>query len=139
MSEHARRIRNPRCFLVYALAPQDLPAGSANRAFNAFVADRKLPLVLYHDHFIGRPGGVAIFYVEDPEGRDRLIENDHLMGWHVEIQPLIFSFSPAGMDEQISYTLRAYRGVDWHRLRSESRPAYGDPAREAETAEETED
>ncbi len=139
MTDHARRIRNPRCFFVYALAPKDLPAASANRAFNAFVADRKLPLVLYHDHFIGQPGGIAIFYVANPEDRDRLLDTDHLMGWQVEIQPLIFSFSPAALDEQISYTLRAYRELDWAELRHEKRPSYGDPGREAETARESDD
>jgi hypothetical protein len=136
MNQHARRIRKPRCFLVYALAPEGMPAAEANRIFNDFVADRSLPLALYHDHFIGQPGGVAIFYVDTPEARDTLLDQRHLEGWQVEAQPLIFSHSPSGFDEQTAFTLRAYRGVDWEALRKEERPTYGDPGREAETAQE---
>jgi hypothetical protein len=54
----------------------------------------------------------------------------------VEVQPLIFSHSPSAFDEQVSFTLRAYRGVDWETLQKERRPSYGNPSREAETAEE---
>jgi hypothetical protein len=62
----------------------------------------------------------------------------YLEGWHVEIQPLIFSHSPSALDAQIAFTLRAYRGVDWETLQKDNRPAYGSPNREAETAEEEE-
>jgi hypothetical protein len=61
MNEHAKRIRKPRCFLLYALAPSDLPAAEANRILNAFIADPHLPLAVFHDHFIGQPGGIIIF------------------------------------------------------------------------------
>ncbi len=61
---------------------------------------------------------------------------DHLAP--VEIQPLIFAYSPSAFDEQTAFTLRAYRGVDWERLQKEKRPAYGSPNRETETAEEEE-
>ena len=132
------RIRKPRCFLVTALAPEGTPPAQANRQFNQFVADRRLPLVLFHDHFIGQPGGVAIFFVETPEERDRLARCEALAGWQVEVRPLIFSYSPAAFDEQIAYTLRAYREVDWEQLRQEQRPAYGNPARETETGSEDE-
>ena len=136
MNEQAKRIQKPRCFLVYALAPSDLPAAEANRIFNSFIADRNLPLALYHDHFIGEPGGVAIFHVDNPMARDALLNQKHLEGWRVEFQPLVFSYSPSAFDEQTAFTLRAYRGVDWEDLQMEKRPAYGNPSREAETAEE---
>ncbi len=132
------RIRKPRCFLVTALAPKGTPPAQANRRFNQFVADRSMPLVLFHDHFIGHPGGVAIFFVETQEERERLARAETLGDWQVEVRPLIFSYSPAAFDEQIAYTLRAYRDRDWERLRQEQRPAYGNPAREAETATEDE-
>ena len=135
-NEQAKRIQKPRCFLVYALAPEDLPASETNRIFNAFIGDRRLPLVLYHDHFIGQPGGLAIFYVDQPDARDALFNQRHLDGWRVEIQPLVFSYSPSAFDEQTAFTLRAYRGLDWEDLRREKRPSYGEPRREAETATE---
>ena len=136
MNEQVRRIQKPRCFLVYALAPHDMTAAQANRIFNAFVGDRNLPLVVYHDHFIGQPGGLAIFYVDKPETRDALLDQKHLAGWRVEVQPLVFSYSPSAFDEQIAFTLNAYRGLSWEELQREKRPSYGDPRREAETAEE---
>lgn len=138
MNESASRIKKPRCFLVYALAPQGLNAAEANRIFNAFIAESGLPPALYHDHFIGQPGGVGIFFVETPAERDALLNQDFLKGWQVEYQPLIFSYSPAAFDEQIAFTLRAYRGIEWEGLQKEQRPAYGKPGLEAETAQEAE-
>lgn len=138
MNEHAKRIQKPRCFLLYALAPSGMPAAEANRILNIFIGDSSLPLAIFHDHFIGQPGGVIIFYVETREERDALLAQTYLDGWHVEIQPLIFSHSPSAFDEQIAFTLRAYRGVDWETLQKDKRPSYGNPGREAETAEEEE-
>lgn len=138
MNEHAIRIKKPRCFLLYALAPRDLPAAEANHILNAFIGDPALPPALFHDHFIGQPGGLVIFYVETPEERDTLLEQTYLLGWQVDIQPLIFSHSPSAFDEQIAFTLRAYRGINWESLRKEERPSYGNPGHEAETAEEAE-
>ena len=136
MNEHAKRIRKPRCFLLYAIAPREMPAAEANRILNAFIADPRLPLAIFHDHFIGEPGGIVIFYVESREERDALLSQTYLDGWRVEIQPLIFSHSPSAFDEQIAFTLRAYRGVSWETLQKEQRPAFGNTSREAETAEE---
>lgn len=129
-------IRNPRCFLVYALAPAEVSPAEANRLLNAYVADQRRGLAIFHDHFIGRLGGVAVFFAETAEQRAALAELGPLEGWQVEIRPLIYSRSPSGFDEQVAYTLRAYRKADWEKLRLEQRPRYGDPAREAETAEE---
>lgn len=136
MHEHAKRIGKPRCFLLYALAPEGMPAADANRILNTFIGDPALPLALFHDHFIGQPGGVVIFFVETPQERDALLAQTYLQGWHVDIQPLIFSHSPAAFDEQTAFTLQAYRGVSWETLQKEQRPAYGNPGREAETAQE---
>lgn len=136
MNESARRIQKPRCFLVYALAPVGFGASEANLLFNEFIAEPSLPLTLYHDHFIGQPGGVAIFYVETPAERDALLAQKFLVGWQVAVQPLIFSYSPAAFDEQIAFTLKAYHGIDWDRLRKERRPSYGRPDLESETAQE---
>lgn len=136
VDEQISRLRNPRCILLYALAPEYMSAAQANLAFNQFVADRRLPLVLWHGHFIGVPGGVAIVYTETPAEREALLKHDHLADWQVELCPLIFSHNPGAFDEQITFTLRAYRALDRQGLRRERRPSYGDPQREAETAQE---
>ncbi|MCI0397458.1 MAG: hypothetical protein L0332_19330 [Chloroflexi bacterium] len=119
------KIQKPRCFLLYALAPEGLSSAEANRLFNAAIADQRLPLVIFHDHFIGRPGGLAIFFAENAEERQALADITLLDGWRVEVHPLIFSHSPAAFDEQIAFTLRQYRGRDWELLQKEDRPAYG--------------
>jgi hypothetical protein len=111
------RFSKPRCFLVYALAPPGLPAADANRIFNEFIGDRRLPLVLFHDNFVGQQGGFAVFYVAEPGQRDALLEQTHLAGWEVNIHPLVFSDSAAGFDDQIAWTLRNYRGVSWEKAR----------------------
>jgi hypothetical protein len=78
-------VTKSRCFLVYALAPQGTPAAQANRVFNAYIADRRLPLPVFHDHFNGRAGGVAVFFVATAAERGALAENVWLEGWQVDI------------------------------------------------------
>ncbi|MDJ0754150.1 MAG: hypothetical protein QNJ45_11565 [Ardenticatenaceae bacterium] len=130
------KFRKPRCVLVYALAPEGTKPPDANQAINAMSADQNLPLILWHDHFLGVPGGVMLFFVENEAERDALINSPHLAGWHVEMRPLIYSFNPAAFDEQIAYTMKAYRGQDWEIVRQESRPSYGNPREEVLSAEE---
>ncbi len=136
MNTQIKHIQKPRCFLLYVLAPEGMSAAEANRILNSFIGDPSLPVAIFHDHFIGQAGGVVIFYVETTQQRDALLAQKHLDAWHVELQPLIFSHSPAAFDEQIAFTLRAYRGLDWEAVQRDKRPAYGNPNREAETAQE---
>ncbi len=131
------KFSKPRCVLVYAVAPEGLSARDVNATFNEFVADRSLPLVLFHDHFLGVRGGVAVFYVTSQDERERLESSTVLAGWKVDFRPLIFSFSPSAFDEQIAYTMQAYREADWTALQQEKRPAYTNPIEEADTAEES--
>ena len=138
MSSDLSHLRRPRCILVYALAPAGLPASEANRVFNAFVADPRLPTAIFHDHFLGSPGGLALFFTETQEERQALDLQTHLAGWRVDYRPLVFSHSPAAFDEQIAFTLRAYRSEDWEQLQREQRPRYGNASREADTAQEDE-
>lgn len=132
------RIRKPRCYLLYALAPSKLSPGAANDTINAICGDAALPLSLFHDHFIGQTGGLVVFYAETDAQRSAL-QNDlapHLEGWTYTVHPLIYAHSPAAFDEQIAYTLRAYRDIDWEQLQQEKRPAYGNSAQEARTGQE---
>jgi len=116
MNEHAKRIQKPCCYLLYALAPSGMPAVEANRILNLLIGDSSLPLAIFHDHFIGQSGGIVIFYVQTSQERDALIAQKHLKDWHVEIQPLIFSYSPSAFDSQTAITLQAYRGMDCETL-----------------------
>jgi len=64
------------------------------------------------------------------------MERLNLISKMVEYRPMIFSYSPSAFDEQVAFTLKAYRDVNWENLQQEKRPAYGNAAREAETAQE---
>ena len=119
-------LTQPRCFLVYALAPAGMPAAEANRVFNAYIGDRQLPVPVFHDHFIGQPGGLAVFYAASEDERHALAASAHLAGWQVAVHPLVFTRSPAGFDEQTAFTLRAYRGLDWESLQREAGAQAGD-------------
>jgi hypothetical protein len=131
------KIGKPRCFLVHAIAPSGLSASDANDRLNKYVSDPSRGLAIWHDHFIGAPGGTAIFFVEDDAQRHALTESGTLDGWRVTVHPLVFSHSPSAFDEQITYTLRVYRNADWAALQLEQRPHYGNPQIEAETASES--
>ena len=130
--------KKPRCYLVYALAPEGVRAAEANRLVNKMTADKTLPLALWHDHFIGQAGGSMIFYVENPAQQQALFEGEHLKGWQVDYRPLVFSFSPSAFDAQTGFTLQNYRDTDWKTLRDSERPDYGERnvVQEAETGEE---
>jgi hypothetical protein len=130
-------ISKPRCFLVHTVAPNGLSAKDANNRFNQYVSDPSRGLAIWHDHFIGTPGGTAIFFAENESQRHALTETGTLEGWQVSVHPLIFSHSPSAFDEQIAYTLHAYRNADWATLQLEQRPHYGNPQIEAETASES--
>ena len=133
------RIRKPRCYLLHALAPQEVSPGEANQILNRICADHGLPLAVYHDHFIGQAGGIIMFYAETSGEREALQNNleAYLAGWEYTLHPLIFSYSPAAFDAQIAFTLRAYRQLNWERLRKDERPAAGNPGQEAESAQES--
>jgi len=129
-------LKKARCFMVYALAPKGMSAREANHTINAIVADADMPLVLFHDHFIGDIGGMLIVFAETETERLYLDNIPQLVRWDVRLHPLIFSRNPAGFDEQIAYTLREYQNTDWETLRQEQRPTYGNPRHEANTAQE---
>lgn len=133
------RIRKPRCYLLYAIAPKHISPSNANQIINQICSSNELPLAVYHDHFIGQAGGVVVFFAETDAEREALQHNldTYLDGWHYDLHPLIFSYSPAAFDEQIAYTLSAYGNQNWETLQKDKRPAYGNPREEAETAQES--
>lgn len=130
--------KKPRCMFLYALAPEGLHPAKANLAINTLIGRNDIPLCVYHDHFIGPPGGIAIFDIKALSDVDRLqaATEIELANWRIELRPLIFSHNPAAFDEQIAYTLKAYGGADWEQVKQEKRPAYGNLGLEADTADD---
>jgi hypothetical protein len=96
--------------MVVGYAPLLMSVPEANDTFNAFVADARNGLALFHDHFVGAPGGVAIFSVETPEQLAALPAPPGLAGWDLRIHPLIFSDSAVRFLYQIDFTMTVYRG-----------------------------
>ena len=130
--------KKPRLFLLYTIAPEGFHPSKANQVINNLIASDDTPLCIYHDHFLGQPGGIAIFDVKHLDEVDKLAQaiNDNLPDWNSDLKPLIFSFNPAAFDQQIAYTTSAYGKQDWNALKQEKRPSYGDPRKEVETASE---
>jgi hypothetical protein len=111
-----------RCYVVYALAPSGLRPRGANDAFNEFIADPSRGLVVWHDHFIGDQGGVAVFHVTAADELARLRDRAPLAGWAVAVHPLTFSVAPSGFRAQIDFTLRTYRGTTLEEVEAHETP-----------------
>jgi hypothetical protein len=111
-----------RCYVVHALAPSGLRPREANDAFNEFIADPRRGLVVWHDHFIGEQGGVAVFHIAAADELARLRESGPLEGWAVDVRPLTFSLAPSGFRAQIDFTLRTYRGTTLEEVEAHETP-----------------
>ena len=113
-----------RCFLVYALAPQGVPAAEANRLLNEYVQDLSHGLPVYHDHFARRPhGGVAVIFPRDEQERAQLDDPGRLVGWQITVSPLVFSLTPVGFTAQTSFTLEQYGQTTLEQLTAEEGPS----------------
>lgn len=105
-----------RCYLVYALAPKGVTARDANDLFNEYIGDAARGLAVYHDHFMSRHGGIAVFDVQTDEELAKLEDPGPLAGWEVASYPLTFSRTAVGFVAQADFTLRAYRDVELAQL-----------------------
>lgn len=101
--------RKPRCYLVYALAPETMTMREANNQFNAFISHPEYGLVLCHDHFVDRVGGFAVFHAEDEKQYRLLSSAPELADWQVVFHPLTFIDSPIGFLYQSDFTMTTYR------------------------------
>jgi len=101
--------KDKRCYILVAYAPEDTSIRNANEAFNDFIVDVDRGLVLFHDHFIGVAGGVALFWVEDEKTLAALQDKGPLEGWNLRLHPLIFTNSPLGFLYQTDWTMTVYR------------------------------
>jgi hypothetical protein len=111
-----------RCYLVYALAPEGMSAREANERLNEYVGDRRCGVPVFHDHFVGRHGGVAVFHVRSDEERSAVEEAAPLGGWKVTVHPLTFALAATGFLAQASFTLERYAGTNFAEL-AESEPS----------------
>ena len=111
-----------RCHLVFALAPEDMPVRDANRLLNEYVAEGRRGVPVFHDHFVGRPGGVAVFHVTGEDELAALAERGPLAGWSLDVQPLAFSLTGVGFGAQLEFTLDRYAGTSIERLQAEEEP-----------------
>ncbi len=94
-----------RCYLVYALAPLGVNAGQANVLFNDYIGDPARGLAVYHDHFIGRHGGVAVFEITTEEQKAKLDDPGPLEDWELTSYPLTYSRTAVGFVAQAEFTL----------------------------------
>jgi hypothetical protein len=111
-----------RCYLVYALAPKGVTAAQANDLFNEYIGDPERGLAVFHDHFIGRHGGIAVFDLQTDAEVAKLDDPGPLDGWELAWYPLTFSRTAVGFVAQTDFTLRAYRDVDLAELVAQEAP-----------------
>ena len=108
-----------RCFLVYALAPDGVAARAANVALNEYIGDSRRGLVVFHDHFTGRPhGGVAVVDVRSEDEAAMLDDPGPLAGWRLSHHPLVFALTALGFEAQTRFTLEAYGRTTFDELRA---------------------
>ena len=100
-----------RCYLVYALAPAEISARDANELLNDYIGDPGRGLAVYHDHFVGRHGGIAVFEIRTEQEQAKLADPGPLQGWELASYPLTFSLTAVGFVAQVDFTLRAYRDM----------------------------
>lgn len=104
------RFLKAKCYAVVAYAPASSSIREADLAFNRFIENPEYGVGLYHDHFVGAPGGVAIYYVESQQELDGLGSHRALETWDVKIHPLTFTEKPLELLYQMDFTLGVYRG-----------------------------
>ena len=114
---------NQRCYLVYALAPETVTARAANDLLNDYIGDRRRGVVIFHDHFTGKPhGGVAVFDVRNEEAYALLDDPGPLAGWDLRVHALTFSLAATGFAAQMELTVEGYAGTTLAQLRADEEP-----------------
>lgn len=103
------RAKDKRCYVLIGYAPKGTSFRKANLALNEFISDPRRGLVIFHDHFMGTPGGLALFGVEDAEQLRALQERGPLKGWRIKLHPLIFAEKPIEFLYQSDFTMTVYR------------------------------
>jgi hypothetical protein len=101
-----------RCFLVYAIAPEEMSARHANELLNSYIGESGRGQIVSHDHFVGKPhGGFAVFEVRNEAEETMLADPGPLQGWVIASRPLTFSLTAVGFVAQADFTLRNYGGT----------------------------
>jgi hypothetical protein len=109
-----------RCHLVYALAPEGVTAREANDLLNEYIGDRRRGIVVFHDHFTGKPhGGVAVWDVRSDDEAGLLEDPGPLAGWTVTVHPLTFALTANGFAAQTRLTLESYAGTSLEQAAAE--------------------
>jgi hypothetical protein len=90
---------------------------------NEYIGDQRRGVCVFHDHFVGEHGGVAVFDVRTDEQRALLDDPGPLTGWSLSVHGLTFSLAAIGFIAQAELTMREYSGVTLEQLRAADEPA----------------
>ena len=108
----------PRCYVVYAVAPERTPAREANDLLNAYIEAAARGLPVFHDHFTGEPhGGIAVLEVRNEDQEAQLADPGPLAGWQIATHALTFSLTGVGFVAQTELTTEEYGGTTIKALR----------------------
>ncbi len=100
-----------KCYVMIAYAPHGMSLSDADIAFNNFISDETRGMVLFHDHFVGRPGAIALFYIDSGRELEALQKKGGpLNEWEMQVFSLTFAEIPIEFLYQIDFTMGVYRG-----------------------------
>jgi hypothetical protein len=109
-----------RCHLVYALAPDGVDAREANDLLNDYVTDRRRGIIVFHDHFTGKPhGGVAVWDVRTEDEAALLGDPGPLSGWDLRVHSLMYALAAQGFAALVDLSLERDAGTSLGQLRAE--------------------
>jgi hypothetical protein len=109
-----------RCHLVYAVAHENVGAREANDLLNEYIADRRRGIIVFHDHFTGKPhGGVAVWDVRTEEEAALLADPGSLAGWVLHLHALMYSLAAQGFAALVDLSLERDAGTSLAQLRAE--------------------
>jgi len=97
-----------------------MSAADANDRLNEYISDRRRGLIVFHDHFTGRPhGGLAIWDVSTDDERELLDDPGPLAGWDIRVHALTFALAATGFAAQMEFTVEQYGGKTMLQLQDE--------------------
>jgi hypothetical protein len=103
-----------------------MSAREANELLNDYVGDARRGICVFHDHFVGRHGGVVVVDVQTDEEAALLDDPGPLGGWELAVHPLTFALTTTGFVAQTRFTVERYRGTTLERVaeQEEADPRY---------------
>lgn len=108
--------------LLPGVTPAVASVRQCNHDFNDYIGDSRRGLCVFHDHFVARPGGIAVFDVHSDAQIDMLDDPGPLRDWQLSVHTMAESLTAVGFVAQMDFTIAHYADTSVERLRAEEEP-----------------